>query len=304
MANPPVECGGTQPFGMCPWYCSASRTTLSARAATSWRTWFCRSVRIARNATAVMASATAATAPPATRMNRAFSVSRILIARPAARSRRRARCAPGAVAPGLELAAQEGDEHLQRVGGGGLAVAPDPVHDHVVAEHLLRVADEQLEQGELDLREAEFGVAPADRPGGEVEGQVGVAEHVAGRLRAAQQRVHPGHQLAQRERLDQVVVGARVQARHPVIDRVPGGEHQDRRAVPSVAQGAAGAEPVEHRHEHVEDDQVDRRPGDRFQRFRPVDRRRDLIAGVAEGTAERVAHVRVIVYDQHSCLHG
>ncbi len=51
----------------------------------------------------------------------------------------------------------------------------------------------------------------------------------------AEQCVDLGQQLAQRERLDQVVVRARVEADHPNIDRVPRGEHEDGRIVPATA---------------------------------------------------------------------
>ena len=115
----------------------------------------------------------------------------------------------------LELVAQQADEDLQRVGGGRLPVAPHPVQDDVVAEHLLGVPQQQLEQRELDLGQADHGFVAGHGPAGEVERQVRVAEHLTGRLGAPQQRAHPGQQLPQRERLDQVVVGAGPEAGHP-----------------------------------------------------------------------------------------
>jgi hypothetical protein len=49
-----------------------------------------------------------------------------------------------------------------------------------------------------------------------------------GRLSAAQHGSYPGLQLLQRKRLDEIVVGAQVQAVHPVFQRIARGEHQDR----------------------------------------------------------------------------
>jgi hypothetical protein len=64
----------------------------------------------------------------------------------------------------------------------------------------------------------------------------------------------PSQQLLEVERLDQVVVGARVQAANPILGGVPGGEHQDRQAKPPAPRlddhlGSVQAwhSPVQHR---------------------------------------------------------
>ena len=71
---------------------------------------------------------------------------------------------------------------------------------------------------------------------------------------AAQQRAHPRQQLAQRERLDEVVVGAGVQAGDAVVDLAARGEHQHRRAVAALAQAPAHLQAVDAGHRDVEDD--------------------------------------------------
>ncbi len=128
-----------------------------ARAATSWLTWFCRSVRIAKKATAVMASATNATAPAATRVNLALRVRRDLVDLiRLTRSPARPQHVPDAPHVVHQPLQALGLEALRRsivtktrsaFDAGAFAVAPDPVGDHLVAEHLLRVADKQLEEG-------------------------------------------------------------------------------------------------------------------------------------------------------------
>ena len=76
---------------------------------------------------------------------------------------------------------------------------------------------------------------------------------------APQQRAHARHQLADAERLGQVVVGAAVEAEHLVGLLAAGREHQDRRVgVRRVApDGAAQREAVEPGQHQVEDDQVE-----------------------------------------------
>ena len=77
--------------------------------------------------------------------------------------------------------------------------------------------------------------AAAYLAGREVHREVGEREHLGvvalGRHDPAQQGAQPGEQLLQGEGLGQVVVGAGVEALHPVADRVAGGQHQDRYVV-------------------------------------------------------------------------
>jgi hypothetical protein len=85
----------------------------------------------------------------------------------------------------LQLAAQQADEDGEAIGGRRFPVPPDPVHDQVVAEHLLGIEDQQLKQRELDLGEANGNAVPGHGPVGEVEREVGIANDVAVGLGAA-----------------------------------------------------------------------------------------------------------------------
>ena len=56
---------------------------------------------------------------------------------------------------------------------------------------------------------------------------------------APQQGAHPGQQLGEGEGLDEVVVGAVVEARHAVLERVAGGEHEHAGLGLAIAGGSA-----------------------------------------------------------------
>ena len=71
-----------------------------------------------------------------------------------------------------------------------------------------------------------------------------------------QQRLDPAHQLAQPERLRQVVVRAELQADHLVDLVVAGGQDEDRRLRTGGAQPAQHLEAVDARQADVEDDEV------------------------------------------------
>ncbi len=62
----------------------------------------------------------------------------------------------------------------------------------------------------------------------------------AGRRAPAGQHLQPGQELGQGEGLDQIVVGAGLQALHPLVHLAERAEHQDQRLVARGAQGPAG----------------------------------------------------------------
>ena len=74
--------------------------------------------------------------------------------------------------------------------------------------------------------------------------------------RAPQQSVQPRHQLAQIERLGQIVVGAGLQPRDPVVDGVARGQHADRDVVSQCAQRGDHRDAVEFRHLDIQNQRV------------------------------------------------
>ena len=155
------------------------------------------------------------------------------------------------------------------------------------------------------MRESSSLRAPrADLPGAAIERDVGEAQDAAvvglGRLRPPQQRAQARLQLLERERLDEVVVGARVEPGDPVVDRVAGGEHQHRRAVAGVAQAAADLQAVDPGHRDVEHDRVVAHLGHAVERLAAVGRQFDVVAVQAQCAVERGPHRGLVVDDQHA----
>jgi hypothetical protein len=118
------------------------------------------------------------------------------------------------------------------------------------------VAGEELEQLELLGRELDAAPVAEHLAAVEVHDQVG-DPHLAGhgRVDAPQVRAHARQQLLDRERLDQVVVGAGVEAGHLVVDRVLGRQDDDRR-VARLADAPRDLEAVQHGQHEVEHDEV------------------------------------------------
>ena len=206
-------------------------------------------------------------------------------------------CSSARLAAGLGLAPQVADVDAERVRPGAEVVAPDALEDLRAREHLARVLHEQGEQVELGAREVDPAAAAAHLVGDRVEHEVAEPQRravLAGR--AAQQRPQPRLELLERERLDEVVVGARVQAGDAVVDRVARGEHQHRRAVAGVAQPPAHLEPVDVRHRDVEHDGVGRRAaGQPVERLAAVGRQLDVIGLEPQRALERGPHGGLVV---------
>ena len=111
---------------------------------------------------------------------------------------------------------------------------------------------------------------------------------------AAQQGADPRQQLLALEGLDQVVVGAGVEAGDAVLGLGPRGQHQDRH-VALLAQAAADLDPVEPGQAEVEHDQVGDESDRHVERLDAVGGGADLVALVAQGTAQDVGDVGVVL---------
>jgi hypothetical protein len=144
------------------------------------------------------------------------------------------------------------------------------------------VLEEQRQQGELRPRQLDPAAAAPHLARVVVELEVGETARLTVRLGAPEQGAEARLELPQRERLDQVVVGAGVQAGHPVVDRVAGGQHEHRRAVAGGPQAPAHLQPVEARHGDVEHDRVHVVVHEVVERRPPVGGDADLVAVEAE----------------------
>ena len=158
----------------------------------------------------------------------------------------------------------------------------------------------QLEQRELRAGELDPPAAAADLARAAVELEVGEAHRPAGLgLRAADEGAQPRLELLQRERLDEIVVGAGVEPRHAVVDGVARGEHQHRRPVAGRAQPAADLQPVDAGHGDVEHDGVDDVLDEVVERGAAVAGRPHVVVVGGERALERLAHGGLVVDDEH-----
>ena len=144
------------------------------------------------------------------------------------------------------------------------------------------------------------GVSAEGTAGAGCDGGSLVHEQIAGLERpgqaagAPEHRAHPGEQLLERERLDQVVIGAEGEPGKPVVQPVAGREEDDR-DVSRGSQPLCEGEAVVAWQHHVEHRQVGRRGEDALGLATARERRHDVPFG-AERRDDRVPQ-RVLVFD-------
>jgi hypothetical protein len=118
------------------------------------------------------------------------------------------------VVAGLQGAAQAADVHIHRALLDEDMVAPHLVEQLGAGMHPLRVGHQEMQQAELGRAEVHRLAVGGEAVGGRVEAQAADLDGVLGGLRgpAAQHGLDAGHQLAGREGLGDVVVGAGLEA--------------------------------------------------------------------------------------------
>src|SRR3954453_3272675 len=200
----------------------------------------------------------------------------------------------------LELAAQVGDEDLDRVRRRERVVAPDLFEQALAGHDDALVAHEVLEQLELALGQLDRALAARDLVRVGVQREVADDERgAAARRPAAQQRAQAGEQLLALERLDEVVVGARVEPLHARLDRVARGQHEDRHVV-GGAQAARDLDAVELRQAEVEDHEVRVVRGGLVERCLPAAAEAHVVAVQAQRALEHLRDLVVVLDDEHA----
>ncbi len=123
---------------------------------------------------------------------------------------------------------------------------------------------------------------------------------LAARRAAPQQGPEPGEQLLALERLDEVVVGARVESLDARLDRVARGQHEDRHVVLLAAQLLGDVEAVHPRQAKVEDHEIGQEPVRLVERHEPVLGDADLVALHPQRALEHLGDRVVVLDDEHA----
>ncbi len=142
----------------------------------------------------------------------------------------------------------------------GVAVeihVPDLGRDQRFGQHFALAAQKHFQQGEFLGGEVDAPTAAFDATADQVQAQVGQlqAGFLLCRTASTQQAAHPCQQLGKSKGLDQVIIGAQLQAVYAILYRIPRGEKQHRCIQPGATDGLQDLPAIAAGQHHVEDQQ-------------------------------------------------
>jgi hypothetical protein len=148
------------------------------------------------------------------------------------------------------------DINVDNIGEPVVIHVPHVLDDHRSAEGTPAIPHQILEDAELFGRKLNRLPAACDTATDTVEDQVADLEPFGCRSAATEQHADARQQFDKREGLNQVIVRAKFQTLHPIVNRSPSAQYENRRARLPVANTLQDPQPVHIGKHHVQDDQV------------------------------------------------
>ncbi|HSK96303.1 MAG TPA: hypothetical protein VK891_06780 [Euzebyales bacterium] len=195
-----------------------------------------------------------------------------------------------------ELAAQRADVHIDGAAVGVPARLPHLFGETAAADHDTGLLDEHGEQVELLGRQLDLAAVEPYAPGAGIQ-----LERTGSPRPVIAARRHPaGHQLAEPERLDDVVIGAQLEPQHPVGLVTTRGDDDDRHLRPR-AQLPAHVIAVDVGQPQIEQHDVD---AVGVQRRGARRHHHNVIAPPAQSIGQRLGDRRVVFDHEHVHRHA
>src|SRR5262249_8337548 len=130
----------------------------------------------------------------------------------------------------VDLSTKSSYQDLQDVRKRVVIVVPDMSGDRRAIDHLPLVPSEKLEQSKFFRGQSDLSLRTLHLAGLQIDSESRDLNALGSERRlATRQRANPCEELAESERLREIIVGARLESAHAVVDRVPRRQHQDGR---------------------------------------------------------------------------
>ena len=180
--------------------------------------------------------------------------------------------------------------------------APHRVQQLLARKHPSRAFQEMPQQAIFGWPQMQVAAATLDLMTGQVHFDIAIHQSlVVAWLRAAQHGAHAGHQFARTERLGDVIVGAGIQAAHPVAILTTRGQHDDGHVTGALiaADPPAHLDPRQRRQHPIQQDQVRRFLNNHQDRFFTVNRFGDSVALALKVVTKHGDQGRFVFDDQN-----
>ncbi len=208
----------------------------------------------------------------------------------------------GALKGLVQLAAQAPYRHLHHIGLAVEIHVPDLLGQFGAGQHLALTPQQQAQQIEFLGREVQALPGALGASAYQVhlqltQTQLGDFAAAARALGPPQQALDAGQQLREGEGLEHIVVGAGLQATHPVFHLGAGGEHQHR-GVAALAQSGQHGQTVNAWQHAVQHDQIMLPLGGQVQAIDAVERQLHAEAFLAQALAQILGQLGFILDQQ------
>jgi hypothetical protein len=206
----------------------------------------------------------------------------------------------------LDLLAQAGNVVVHRARRGERRATPHKVEEPLARDRFARRVGQQAQGRKFLGRQMQF-VPPARGPlPDEVHAYITEsqrARRAGGFLEAPQQCPHARQQFFRAERLHQIIIRARVESLHAVLDLAFGGEHEDGHRVVQAAQLSADRVAIELRQHEVEQDQVGLFCEGALQSRCPINCGEHAVACGGQRVGQRGAHGQFVFDEEDARVH-
>jgi hypothetical protein len=201
----------------------------------------------------------------------------------------------------IDLLAEQAHKRIEGIFVDGAALPPHRAQNFLTRDHAADIFDQEFEDAEFSLGEMNFTAVAEGSKRSDIESQAAEFQNVsAAELMTAHQGSDACQKLLEGKRFRQVVIGTGVKTADDVVQRIPGGKHQDGCFLLSPAENPRylkAAHPGQH---DVEENDVEGLSGGEFECCQAIPGVADLILLLAKAAGEQNGHFRFVFYDEDS----